>query len=118
MRILVVTNSHFKEYGGPYTAISQKVEYLNKKNIKNKLIYRSTNNYKYNLDLKAIIEDYDIVHIYGIWRPFLVKVFLVAKLLKKKNCYIPVRCHGTMGIKSKKIEKINSLEFISKKNIE
>ena len=101
MRILVVTNSHFQEYGGPYTAINQTIKYLNKKKIDNKLIYKSTNHYNYSLDLKYIIKDYDIVHIYGIWRPFLAKVFLIAKLLKKKNYYIPDRCHGAMGNESK-----------------
>ena len=28
MKILIVVESHFKEYGGPYTAIIQKIEYL------------------------------------------------------------------------------------------
>ncbi len=115
MRILVVTNSHFKEYGGPYTAISQKVEYLNKKNIENKLIYRSSNSYDYNLDLKTIIEDYDIVHIYGIWRPFLVKVFLVAKLLKKKIVISPLGAMEPWALNQKKLKKLIAWKLYQKK---
>ena len=70
MKILLVVESHFQEYGGPYTAISQKVKYLNSQNIKNKLIFLKTNYFKFNVDLEYIIKDFDIVHIYGIWRPF------------------------------------------------
>ena len=84
MKILIVVDSHFKEYGGPHTAISQKIEFLNKNNIKNKLIYNRTNNFVFNLDLEYIIKDFDIVHIYGIWRPFLAKIFYLARKLKKK----------------------------------
>ena len=47
MKILLVADSYFKEYGGPFTAISQEVRFLNKKKIKNKLIFNRTNNYKY-----------------------------------------------------------------------
>ena len=39
MKILIAVESHFKEYGGPYTAICQKIEYLNKRKIFNKLIF-------------------------------------------------------------------------------
>ena len=84
MKILIVVESHFKEYGGPYTAITQEIEYLNSRKISNKLIFQKTNHFKYKLDLAYIINDYDLVHIYGIWRPFLIKVYYIAKKLKKK----------------------------------
>ena len=84
MKILIAVESHFKEYGGPYTAINQKIEYLNKRNIKNKLIYNKTNQFNFKLDLNYLIKDFDIIHIYGVWRPFLVRVFLIAKKLNKK----------------------------------
>ena len=115
MRILVVTDSHFKEYGGPFTAISQKIKYLNEKNIKNKLIYKSSNNYNYNLDLKPIIEDYDIVHIYGIWRPFLAKVFLIAKLLKKKIVISPLGAMEPWALNQKKLKKLIAWKLYQKK---
>ena len=84
MKILIAVDSHFKEYGGPYTAINQKIEYLNNKNIKNKIIYNKTNRFSFNADLNYLIKDFDLVHIYGIWQPFLIKVFLIAKKQKKK----------------------------------
>ncbi len=90
MKILIVAESHFKEYGGPFTAINQKIEYFNNKNIKTKLIFNKTNFYKFNLDLHFVINDYDIVHIYGMWRPFLIRVYLLAKKLKKKIIVSPI----------------------------
>ena len=116
MKVLIAVESHFKEYGGPYTAITQAVEYLNKKKIHNKLIFKNSNYFSYSLDLEYIIKDFDIVHIYGIWRPFLVKVFLISKKLKKKNYYQSNRCIRTMVTKSKKIKKKISLVYLSKKN--
>ena len=65
MKILIAVDAHYKEYGGPYRAISQKIEYLNKNKIDNKLIFNRSNVFKFNLDLDYIIRDYEIVHIYG-----------------------------------------------------
>ena len=72
MKVLLAVESHFKEYGGPYTAITQEVEYLNKKKIYNKILFKNSNYFSYSVDLENIIQDFDIVHIYGIWRPFLM----------------------------------------------
>ena len=70
MKILIVVESHYKEYGGPFTAINQKIEYLNYKNITTKLIFKKTDHFSFSIDLNYIIKDFDIVHIYGMWRPF------------------------------------------------
>ena len=105
MKVLIAVESHYKEYGGPYTAISQTVEYLNDRKIKNKLIYENSNHFKYNLDLKYIIKDFDIIHIYGIWRPFLIKVFIVAKLLKKKIVISPIGALEPWSLEQKKLKK-------------
>ena len=62
MKILIVIESHFKEYGGPYTAVTQEIEYLNSRKIFNKLIYKKTNHFEYILDLDYIINDFDLIH--------------------------------------------------------
>jgi glycosyltransferase involved in cell wall biosynthesis len=115
MKILIVVESHFKEYGGPYTAIIQKIEYLNSQKIENKLIYQETNTFKYNLDLEYIIKDYDIVHIYGVWRPFLVKVFFVSKKLNKKIIISPIGALEPWSLSQKKIKKEIAWHMYQKK---
>jgi len=115
MKILIVVDSHFKEYGGPHTAISQKIEFLNKKNIKNKLIFKRTNNFIFNLDLEYIISEFDIVHIYGIWRPFLAKTFYTARKLKKKIIISPIGALEPWALKQKSLKKKIAWNLYQKK---
>ena len=105
MKVLLVVESHFKEYGGPYTAITQAVQYLNKKKIYNKLIFKNSNYFKFSLDLEHIIKDFDIIHIYGIWRPFLVKVFFISKKLKKKIIISPIGALEPWSLSQKQLKK-------------
>ena len=105
MKVLLVVESHFKEYGGPYTAISQAIEYFNKRKIYIKLIYNKSNYFRYKLDLNYIIKDFDIVHIYGVWKPFLLKVFFKAKSLKKKIIISPIGALEPWSLNQKKIKK-------------
>ena len=84
MKILIATESHFPGYGGPYTAISQNAKYLYKNDINFKLIYKQTDLFKYNLNLKEIISNFDIIHVYGIWTPFSIRVCNQAFKLNKK----------------------------------
>lgn len=118
MKILIAVESHFKEYGGPYTAINQKIEYLNKRNIKNKLIYKKTNQFNFKLDLNYLIKDFDIIHIYGIWRPFLARVFLIAKKLNKKIILSPIGALEPWSLKQKKLKKKLAWFIYQKKILE
>ena len=90
MKILIVSDYYFEGYGGPYSAISSNTNSFYENNIEFKLIYRLTEHFKFKLDLKEIIKDFDIVHIYGTWRPFLLKVFYYAKKAKKKIIISPL----------------------------
>ena len=115
MKILIAVESHFKEYGGPYTAINQKIGYLNNRKIKNKIIYCKTNRYNFDVDLNYIINDFDLVHIYGIWRPFLIKVFLIAKKLKKKIILSPIGALEPWSLRQKKFKKKFAWHIYQKK---
>ena len=75
MKILIGVDSHYQAYGGPFTAISEKLDYLERKNINFKLIYKSNSKFNYSINLEETLEDIDIVHIYGCWMPFLIKLF-------------------------------------------
>ena len=115
MKILIVVESHFQEYGGPFTAITQEIEYLNSRKIYNKLIYKNTNYFKYKLDLDYIVNDFDLVHIYGIWRPFLVKVYHIAKKLKKKIIVSPIGALEPWSLSQKKLKKKIAWHLYQKK---
>ena len=105
MKILIGVDNHFQGYGGPFTAISEKLDYLQSQNIKFKLIYKSNSHFNYNLNFKEILEDIDIVHIYGCWRPFTVKLFYEAKKYKKKIIISPIGALEPWSLQQKKIKK-------------
>ena len=115
MKILIVVESHYKEYGGPFTAINQKIEYLNYKNITTKLIFKKTDHFSFSIDLNYIIKDFDIVHIYGMWRPFLVRVFLLAKRYNKKIIISPIGTLEPWSLSQKKYKKKIAWNLYQKK---
>ena len=115
MRILIAVDSHFREYGGPHKAISDKIRFLNYYKIENKLIYSKNNYFSFNIDIENIVKDYDIVHIYGSWRPFLIKVFYTAKKLNKKVVISPIGTLYPWSLNQKKIKKKLALFFYQRK---
>ena len=96
MKILLAIENHYPSYGGPYTVVSQTAKYLFLNNVDFKIIFKSNANIKYAHYLPEIIGDFDLVHIFGIWQPWLAKVFYTAKKLKKKNYYFTIRCFRTL----------------------
>ena len=114
MKVLYIVTAHFQAYGGPYKAISDQLYHL-KKYISFKLIYRTNSSFKYNLNFFATMKNYDVVHIYGLWSPFLVKAFLVAKFLKKKIIISPIGTLEPWSLKQKIIKKKLAWFFYQKK---
>ena len=104
MRVLFVVNSHYQAYGGPYTAISDQLYHL-KKLISFKLIYKNSSTFIYNLNLTQIIKNYDVIHIYGSWTPFLVRAFFISKILKKKTIISPIGTLEPWALKQKRFKK-------------
>tara|TARA_X000000950_G_scaffold247616_1_gene306028 strand:- start:13216 stop:14250 length:1035 start_codon:yes stop_codon:yes gene_type:complete len=84
MKISYVVDNHSPAYGGPYTVISEQLKYLYKNNVDAELIFNTNSFKKFSRDYKSIIKNTDIVHIFGIWRPFHIKAFIASKKLKKK----------------------------------
>ena len=105
MKILIATENHFAGYGGPYYAIGNKLVYLLKNKVKFKLIYKKTDNFNYRLNLDEIIDEFDIVHIYGIWRPFYYTIFNIAKKKNKKIFISPLGALEPWSLSQKKFKK-------------
>ena len=115
MKVLIITENFFAGYGGPYYAIGNKLIYLLKNKIDFKLVYKSTDNFNYKLDLDEIVDDYDIVHIYGIWKPFYYRVFYCAKKKNKKIIISPLGALEPWSLSQKKIKKILALWLYQKR---
>jgi glycosyltransferase involved in cell wall biosynthesis len=90
MKILLVCNSFLPEDGGSYTAISELSHSLSSKGISTK-IYHNNNNDLFKLQVSYyVIKKFDIVHIFGIWSPFVNIIIYLAKKLKKKIIVSPI----------------------------
>ncbi len=105
MKILIVSDYYSEGYGGPYFAISTNTNSFYEKNIDFKLIYQKTSNFNYKLDVREIVKNFDIIHIYGLWRPFLAKVFYFSKKENKKIIISPLGALEPWSLSQKKIKK-------------
>jgi glycosyltransferase involved in cell wall biosynthesis len=117
MKILLCTENHFPGYGGPYTAISQTAYNLYKRNIFFKLIFEKTSNHTYKLDYKEIFKDFDICHFFGIWTPWSIKTFRIAKKLNKKIIISPLGALEPWALSQKSIKKKIAWKIYQKKII-
>ncbi len=115
MKILVATDAYFEGHGGPYYAISSKLNNLLINNINFKLIFRKSDNYTNSLDLNEITKCYDIIHIYGIWQPFLAKLFYYSKKNKKKTIITPLGALEPWSLSQKSLKKKIALWVYQKK---
>ena len=117
MKILFGIESYFESYGGPYTAISQKLDYLNDANVKFKLIFKYSSHFSYNLNFEEIVKNFEIIHLYGTWKPFYIKLFLASKKLNKKIVTSPIGALEPWSLSQKKIKKKLAWFFYQKKLI-
>ena len=115
MKISYVVDNHSPAYGGPYTVISEQLHYLYKNNIDVELIYNSNSFVKYNRDYRLILNNTDIVHIFGIWRPFHIKAFNSSKKLKKKIIISPLGALEPWSLSQRNIKKKIAWNIYQKK---
>jgi glycosyltransferase involved in cell wall biosynthesis len=118
MKILLVSNSFLPEDGGSYTAISELLYSLNTKGISAK-IYHNNNDDLFKLQVSYyVIKKFDIVHIFGIWSPFVNIVIYLAKKLKKKIIVSPIGYLENWSLKQSKIKKMIAWFIYQKKMLE
>ena len=120
MKILLVSNRFFIEDGGSYTAVSELSYALNAKGFFTKIIHNN-NNYNIIFRLKDyfyLVKNFDIVHIFGIWSPFINLFIFLAKKLKKKIIVSPIGYLEPWSLQQSKIKKKIAWYFYQKKALE
>jgi glycosyltransferase involved in cell wall biosynthesis len=117
MRILLVTNNFYISDGGSYTAVSELAYALNKKKgLIAKIFHNNNNNNIFNSsNYKIIVRNYDIIHIFGIWSPFLYLVFHCAKKLGKKVIISPIGYLEPWSLAQSRIKKKIAWHLYQKK---
>ena len=116
MRILLVTNNFYISDGGSYTAVSELAYALNKKKgLIAKIFHNNNNNIFNSSNYKIIVRNYDIIHIFGIWSPFLYLVFHCAKKLGKKVIISPIGYLEPWSLAQSRIKKKIAWHLYQKK---
>ena len=115
MKILLVCNRFLIEDGGSYTAVSELCYALNAKGIFTKVAHNNNNYTLFRLkDYFSLVKNFDIVHIFGIWSPFINLFIFLAKKLKKKIIVSPIGYLEPWSLQQSQIKKKNCLAFLSK----
>jgi glycosyltransferase involved in cell wall biosynthesis len=119
MKILLVTNNFHISDGGSYTAISELSYALNKKKNIIAKIFHNNNNNIFNLNnYKIAINNFDIIHIFGIWSPFLSIFFYLAKKIGKNVIISPLGYLEPWSLEQSKIKKKLAWYLYQKKILE
>ena len=119
MKILLVINNFYISDGGSYTAVSELAYALNrKKGLIARILHNNNNNIFNSNNYKIILKNFDIIHIFGIWSPFLYVIFHYAKKLGKKVIISPIGYLESWSLAQSRIKKKIAWYFYQKKILE
>ena len=104
MKIGLAIHHHSPGYGGPFTVLSESANYLYKNNIDMRMFFNQNQFSNFNLNLNEIVKSRDLFHLFGIWDPFHIKLFLHAKF-NKKLLFQHLGLWSHVVIRTKKIKK-------------
>ena len=115
-KVLILTNNLYPEMGGPYNVISSTVEQLSKdQNLRVRLVANYDGKDKSRSNIFKILKHSDVIHYFGGWDFFHIKVFLACKLFKKKYILTPMGIFEPWSLEQKKFKKKLALFFYQKK---
>ncbi len=114
-KVLIITNNLYPEMGGPYNVITATAEQLFKDNsVKVKLVANYDGKNKTKTNILKLLKYHDVIHYFGGWDYFHVKVFLACLLYKKKYILTPMGIFEPWSLEQKKFKKKLALTFYQK----
>ncbi len=105
MKICFISEFYSPTYGGQYTSIKGIIDICRLKKIKYIVIHKKSKIYNDNTSLEKSISKCDIIHIFGGWTLFYIKISLLAHKLKKKIIVHPLGFYEPWSLNEKKIKK-------------
>ena len=97
MKIGLTIHHHSPGYGGPFTVLSESAKYLYENQIDVRMFFNQNQFTNFSLNLKEIVNSRDLLHIFGIWDPFHIRVFYHAIKKTKKNYNFDNRIYRAVG---------------------
>jgi glycosyltransferase involved in cell wall biosynthesis len=105
MKICFISEFFNPKYGGQYTSVKGITDICRLKKIKYIIIHKKSKIYSDKKSLEKSISKCDIIHIFGGWTLFYIKVSLLAHKLKKKVIVHPMGFYEPWSLDQKKIKK-------------
>ena len=115
MRICLVTENYDPNYGGQFTAIQNIVNICETINMSHFVIHKKSRFYKNKYILEKNIDNSDIIHFFGGWTFFYLKIHKIASKLRKKIIIHPMGLFDPQSFKQKKLKKEIAWKLYQKK---
>lgn len=105
MKILFAITNLYKETGGSYRAFIETARAVYNKNVDIKITYLSDKLNKNNISIPETYKGIDIIHFFGGWDYFSIKLILYAFYKKIKVVISPLGLYEPWSLSQKKIKK-------------
>jgi glycosyltransferase involved in cell wall biosynthesis len=115
MRICLATEYYSPYYGGQYSSVKWVYNQCRINKIHCEIIQSKKKNYKDKNILKKIIKKSDIIHIFGGWTPFYIKLNFLALIFKKKIIIHSMGYFEEYSLNQKKLKKFFALKIFQLK---
>ncbi len=116
MKILIITKNLYPGIGGPYNVITSTVKQLIKNSdLKIKLLAKNDSYKADKISWFSVIKKSDIIHYYGGWDFFYIKIAVISFLLKKLFICTPMGIFEPWSLNQKEIKKKFALFLYQKK---
>lgn len=115
MKICFVSEYFNQSYGGQYTSVKSVMDICEINNINYLIIHKKSKNFLNKDYLNNVIKKSDIIHIFGGWTLFYVKISLLALKFKKKVIVHPMGFYEPWSLSQKRIKKRVAWNLYQKK---
>lgn len=122
MKICLCSEYYSPEFGGQYSSVKWVYDQCRINKIKCEIIHSKKKNYKDKNLLIKIINNCDIIHLFGGWTPFYIKLNYIALKFKKKIIIHTMGFFEEYSLSQKRIKKFIALKifqerFLKKANL-
>ena len=105
MHICLITEYYHPSYGGQYAAVKSLREICNFKKLNYSVIHNKSHLFKNKKLLENTISNSDVIHIFGGWTLFYLKIQKLAKKLNKKILIHTMGYYEPWSLAQKQIKK-------------
>ena len=115
MKICFISEFFSSTNSAEYASIKGAIDICRLKKIEYMVIHKKSKIYNDKISLEKLIKKFDIVHIFGGWTVFYIRISLLAHKLKKIIIVHPMGFYEPCALERKKIKKMIAWHLYQKK---